>query len=796
MTRDAGRHGGNGQGETGVAPGREMIREWIEEACRLPEPTRGESAVIREIWKASLGPSMKRRWAWAASALAVAVNEDIARVGTGIGAFGWDGESDLSDALRKVATAEPGLGLMVLFEGADAAAALDAARDVMAQPDTGLRELGMVVRGDKPRICRIVRVLRRDDAGSGVFGELAPRAAAEIVEKAPGGFSANVPTDIPETRTARLLLVRPEADGPRDVGVLGMRASDLSPGTWVVLCWQNAPDRGRRGPKPGTVEVFALGRISRQPDARAQLLSYDRLTVRDRPVRVPLLATRKDEPASGMVSLAAATAAFGETLEDIDRVAPSMAVGDILAELPHLPVRFAESVAAAVNAGKDLLLVGTPGSGKTTMAIGLARAFYQAGFVDEDQRVVGGDRPESWNLPGTVEDWRGPLNDGFRSRRTPPLGASGLLVVDDLTAEALPVLIRELAERARTSDPRLEKLRAIATALPRAVLDEWAMPRHPSRHLVVMRLPPPSLDALLAVIEQSHVLADPVKTALVAAVRESADWLTFGVVSDVVRYLEELQNASQPTDMLRRHSSFSRAPSQRRKPELVLWRSSFSGTGRAVRYPSQPGHLRCGVRRWGLACGRAVQRDWAVHRVRYRSRPGLALAETKSMQRTSRREFLDDREGREPGCQLWAGPCVFNKSLRRAEPACHRESFAIGTPCWGGWASNATQTVLDERPDIPQSRSRRLGAVGDPAPVRHALCAEQPALARAAGRLRREWLSAAQRGLDARRTLRSRLSICIPIAGTHQVSRKRCCVADARNRRRVRLAVPATARFN
>ncbi|WP_329547745.1 hypothetical protein OG548_30205 [Streptomyces sp. NBC_01356] len=523
-----------------------MTLKWIDEARHLPEPTPGEATVIREVWKARLDHSMKRRWAWAASALAVAVGEDIARVGRGIGAFGWDGNSDLHDALRRVVTEEPGLGLIVVFDGADVSAVLEAAREVMAQPGTGLRELGVVVRGDG--ICRIVRVLRRSDAGGGVFGELAPRAGAETVERAPRRVTTSVPSNILQTRTARLLLIRPEASGPREVGVLGRRAIGLSPGNWVVLSRQNAPDGDRRGLAPEAVEVFALGRISRQPDARARLLTYDRLSVQNRPVRVHLLDTKKGEP-NGTVSLAAAAAAFGVALENIDRVAPSMAAGDILAELPDLPVGFAESVAATVNAGKNLLLVGAPGSGKTTMAIGLARAFYEAGFVDEGPRVVTGDSPESWKPSSTGDEWRdNSFGGGRRSRQPLYMSASGLLIVDDLEADALPVLVRELAERARTSDSSVEKPSAVATALPRAALDERAMPRYPSRHLVVMRIPPPGLAALVTVVEQSGVLTEPTKTKLAAAVREAAAWLTLGVVSDVVRYLEELQGASQRTD--------------------------------------------------------------------------------------------------------------------------------------------------------------------------------------------------------------------------------------------------------
>ncbi|WP_314221562.1 ATP-binding protein [Streptomyces zaehneri] len=467
-------------------------------------------------------------------------------MGRGIGAFGWDGNSDLGDALRKVVTEEPGLGLMVVFDGADVSGVLETAREVMAQPGAGLRELGVVVRGDG--ICRIVRVLRRSDAGSGVLGELAPRAGAETVERVLHRVTVSMPAQVPETPTARLLLIGPEAGGPREVGVLGGRAAGLSPGTWVVLSRQNAPDRGRLGRAPGAVEVFALGRISRQPSPRARLLTYDRLSVRNRPVRVHLLDARKGQ-LNGTVSLSAAAAAFGVALENIDRVAPSMAAGDILAQLPDLPVGFAESVAATVNAGKNLLLVGAPGSGKTTMAIGLARAFFEAGFVDESPRVVSGDSPESWKPSRTGEEWRdNSFGEGRRSRQTPYMSASGLLIVDDLEADALPVLVRELAERARTSDSSGEKPRAVATALPRAALDERAMPRYPSRHLVVMRIPPPGLAALVAVVERSGVLTEPTRTKLAAAVREAAAWLTSGVVSDVVRYLEELQVAGQRTD--------------------------------------------------------------------------------------------------------------------------------------------------------------------------------------------------------------------------------------------------------
>ncbi|MEU4876896.1 ATP-binding protein [Streptomyces sp. NPDC021608] len=525
-----------------MAPDGDVTAQWIEQARLLPEPTAGEAAVVREIWKARLDASMKRRWAWAASALAVAVGEDVARAGRGIGAFGWDGDGDLHAALRKVVTAEPGLALLVLFEGADASRALDAAREVMRQPGSALRELAVVARGDG--ICRIVRVLRLDEVGGGVLAGLAPGAGAETVERTPPGPTAAEPADPPEPATARLLFVPPESGDPRDVGVLGARAHGLRPGTWVVLSRQDARVRGWGRPASESAEIFALGRISRQPGPGSRLLTYDLLSLPGRPVPVRLPATGGGHP-SPVVSLASAAAAFGTSLENVDRAAPSMAAGDVLAPLPHLPVGFAASVAATVNAGKNLLLVGAPGAGKTTAAVGLARAFHDAGFVDGHPRVVGGDGPDSWRGSMAMEarrnDRRG---EGGRSRGTPQTGASRLLIVDDLEADALPVLVRELAGSARPSDPSAERLSVVATALPRAVLDERAMPWYPSRHLVVMRLPPAGLDALSALVERSRVLAEPAKAALVALVGEAAAWVTWGVVADVVRYLEELQGVS------------------------------------------------------------------------------------------------------------------------------------------------------------------------------------------------------------------------------------------------------------
>jgi len=544
------------------------VQEWLETISRLPDPSTAESTVIREIWKATLDPARRRRWSWVSMAFAVALGRRVADAEAGIGAAGWDGHGDLSKRLSDMVSGDPGIGLLVLFEGASISDALESVRTAIGVPDAKLREVAVAFRSDRLHLCRFIRIMYRDPHHP-MSTLISPSAPVETVGKPPTSSTpATTPKEpeLPAFQTEQqvwILRLPPDATNWRDVGLVTRRAAEaLRPGTWVILTSGldneskfGAESRRREDGTIGgpNVEALALGRISRSPQAGGRLVTYDRLLTCEPRIPIPdmMIGSGPEPVAAPDGVLERLLHRAGCRVEDVPEALLTLMPEEVSTETVVLPRSFVASLVAILNSGKNVLLIGEQGSGKTATALALARGSDRAGLVEGDAYIIGGETLEQLqssplldqNLPPSPLDYRAPVyGSGFEPRgRGTPWDASPvpkMLIVDNIQLDVYKALIRELDRRSR-SGAETQRWMVIVTANPEAIMDESGNQLALTRQFLQIRIPRMSRGlADEAVADAGFPGESPAKQILLRLISLEDRGLTSGILSDTLRYLE------------------------------------------------------------------------------------------------------------------------------------------------------------------------------------------------------------------------------------------------------------------
>ena len=552
-------------------PREDGTQEWLETASGLPDPSEAERAVIREIWKATLDPARRRRWSWVSMAFAVALGRRITDAEKGIRALGWDGHGDLSKRLNDMVSGDPGIGLLVVFEGASIPDVLEAVRTAIGLPDSKLREVMIAFRSDHRHLCRLMRIMFRDPH-SPISKSIAPTAFTEIVGKPPTSSTPAALAKEPEAPTLPteptepqvwVFGLPPDSTNWRDIGLITRRAAEaLRPGTWVVLTAgldnESMPESKPRRREDGAagsavVEALALGRISRSPQAGGRLLTYDRFLICDPRIPLPDVMIRPGpEPVAvpnGVLKRLLRTS--GCRIDEVPDAVLTLMPEEVSTGKIVLAQGFIVSLVAVLNSGKNVLLVGEPGSGKTATALALARGCDQAGLVEGDPHVIGGETLEQLQSspllgqrpPPNPFDYRAPAyeDDSEPGRWATPWDAPAarkMLIVDNMQLDVFKALIRELDRRSR-SGTESQQWTIIATANPDVILDESGDPQVLTRQFLLMRIPILSSSLVAEDIANSTLPDNSHFKEIFLRLASLEDrGLTTGILNDTLRYLE------------------------------------------------------------------------------------------------------------------------------------------------------------------------------------------------------------------------------------------------------------------